>query len=44
MKVQRPHLPPLNTAVHRLEDGMITLSGSLLDERKDTHPSREEGR
>jgi hypothetical protein len=44
MKVQRPHLPPLNTAAHCLEDGLVTPSGSLLDERKDTHPSREEGR
>jgi hypothetical protein len=43
MKIRRPHLPPLNTVAHRLEDGMVILSGSLLDERKDTHPSREEG-
>jgi hypothetical protein len=44
MKIRRPHLPPLNSAVHCLEDGMLPLPGSLLDERKDTHPSREEGR
>ena len=34
MKVQRPHLPPLNTAVHRLEDGMIILSGPASGERE----------
>jgi hypothetical protein len=34
MKVQRLHLPPLNTAVHRLEDGMNILSGPVLGERE----------
>jgi hypothetical protein len=29
MEVQPPHLPPLNTAVHRLEGSMIILSGSV---------------
>ena len=34
MKVQPPHLPPLNTAVHHLEGSMIILSGSVPDGRE----------